>query len=817
MPPVTPRSDIETRPSSARRQRAAAVASLLLGVVAAAPLAAQPVVIDVRQAAFPAVSPTGCVARSGQWTPIVVSLRANTSDPLDVFLETECLDIDGDRVRFIEGPLVVTPGVERLAWLYAAGGTDGVLRINVLSQDGAVISRVDAPLFDLLPDNALLILDISQPQWTALQVLESQGAAAGEFGTRTHSRGVAVSRMPAANLPDRWWGLEAAQVIAWDTPDPGSLGQSQLTALIDWVRCGGQLIVGLGDAWPRIRGTALGAILPVSGDAPTEQVATLPFFLQRYGSVDVRRFERPINIAILRDAGATRMMTDQLPGGRPTPLLVTHPVGGGRVTVCATSLRDLTGAIPQLRREALLAQMLDVWRLDPAFVQRETEQAYLMQTYERDLYSRVVRPIEFQQLGSLLLVLAMLFVAGYIAISTLASWAWLHRKNLRHLSWTVFAGFAAAASLLSLGTVQLTRGWQNVQTISLLDVEAGAAAARGAVFFGYRSSGRQRDNLRLESEPNAPAAYLRGLARGPMEPSRFKTPDRYTARPKRGLLEDVLMRATLKQFEGYWAGSLDGTIRGQLVAGRDDGRLRPESYLVHDLGFDLAGGYLLYIDPRLRDDVGGDVPLRASTLNRPYRPLYRTVNAVPPAAGVLAISLGVLPPDTRADRLGEREYRALDEATERWLARTEPDDRNRPEPPTLWDVQVTHWAPGVVGTTGLLALDAIEADIAAALLLSTRNLYQHNAARGGFDSIGHPLNAVGLVDRDVSHWLARGQAVALLWARQPGPAQLVRDGSPLKNRGGLTLYRVRLPITYVGAPPARSESPGSESPESEIR
>lgn len=782
------------------------MAAMLSGLGQAAQ--GQPIVADVRQAGFPAVSMTGHVVRSGQWAPLVVSLRANGTEPIECYLETERLDIDGDRVRFVEGPIVVTPGVERLAWLYAATSSgDSTFKVSIVSADGAELSSAESPLFEWLSDSHELILDISQPQWTALQTLESKNAP-GELGARKYNRSFMVGRMPFAHLPDRWWGLESVDVIVWDQPDPSAVSTAQLAALIDWVRCGGQLVIGLGDAWPRVRNSPLAAILPVSGDGPTRQVAGLKFFLRQFAADEIESFKRPISVADLKYEGAWRVMDRLSDAHAPFPLIVMGAVGSGRVTVVAASLRDLTEP-PEVRTEKVLGQVLDYYALDPGFLQREADQAYLLTQYEKDLHSRLLRPIEFQQLGSLFLFIAICFVAAYAVASTVLSWWWLTRRKLTYASWSVFAGFAVAASLLSLGAVRLSRGWQDVQSVSLIDCEAGSSTARAGVYFGYRSSGRQRDDLSLSSEPNQPPAYVRGLSRGVIQTTEFKTPDRYTAHAKDGLLSNVLMRATLKEFEGHWSGALSGTIRGQLTASRRTGRILTDSYLVHDLPTTFQGGVLLYTDPRLNDQVG-DVPLRAAVHEVPYRLLYRGANRVPPSVNVLAVGLPQLPPNQRIAKLGEAEYANLDQREARWEssvdpadARARPDPRARPEPDSLWDKQVRSWAP--VAAASFLGLEAIEQDVAAALLLSTRNLYQHNAPNSDdFTAVGTPFGAHGLVDRDITHWLMRGQAVLLLWAREPAPAGLLRDGRPLRTYGGLTLYRVRVPIAYVDSPPPRT-------------
>jgi hypothetical protein len=356
-----------------------------------------------------------------------------------------------------------------------------------------------------------------------------------------------------------------------------------------------------------------------------------------------------------------------------------------------------------------------------------------------------------------------------------------------------------AASVLSLGTVGALRSLSGgVRSVCILDLEAGSSAVRGRCLFGYRSPIRQRADLELPGEAN----FLRPLPRSPRGASKYVTPARYVGLPTKAALNDVLMRATLKQVEGAWHGELDGTIRGDLVVDRHTGRLTAGSWVANDLNVDLAGGYLLFIDPR-QDETG--VPWRAAGLTTLYELGEEEggtpdVTVVPPAINILAVYLPKIPAGSQANGLGQAAYQRIDE---NWVAWARNRNRKRSEMlkggrdlPTLWHEQ-QGWAAGLTVTGLLTGLGAPECSL---LLASTRNYYLHN--RGDdFNAVGTPISTDGLPELDLTHWLVRGQAVLLAWAAAPGPPRLARSGKPLESLAGLSVYRVRMPIYYTGQPP----------------
>ncbi len=800
---------------------------LIATLLVTAELRAQVIDGEVTAAGFRSSWTSGpqYVIRAGQWAPVQVRLGIQGTQVFQGQLRVEARDLDGDFVAYRETPVTVTydaPG--KRAWCYAAWLSESISygnpgTVDVLDAAGALLRRLDIPPVELIRNDTLLVLDISRSRVKILDTLRTAPtwrALDDMPGERRFYRNVMVAAMPADELPDRWLGLEAVDVIVWDEPDPTLLSIAQLKALRQWVLHGGQLVIGLGSSWPRLRGSELETLLPFQGRAAerpgaaaghaTFEVTSLRQFFERLARPGPTSFPAPVTLANVEAApGALRSFRTQLPDGRVVDLFATHWPGSGRVTACAARLGDLA-AVPV--NEAFLDQVLDLSPVTPAFRESEINALQLVAglTEPRSLYHGITAAVSLPGWRGLLVLAAFAFVVAYIGVATLLSWWWLRHRRLTTLSWTVFAAVAVAASLLSLGTVAVLRGAsRGVQSFALVDAAAGSRSARARCYFGYVSPVRQRADLSLAGDN----AFLRPLAAGRWRSTFYATPERYSALAGTALLQDAPMRATLKQFEGFWQGELDGPIRAELTVDRASGALTPGSWIQNDLDVGLRGGCLLYVDPRFP----GDGALRPAGQTRNW---WGRAD-VPVSLNILAVPIGGLPAGGQVTNLGQAEYAAVAQARRRWESLSDRKPHTWPDLPTLWDAQQA-W----IGAARLRsALDAVDEIDRAALLASTRNCYLNCTAQNREDfntCTPHRITTDGLMNLDVTHWLMQGrvkaasatsadpllgQAVLLLLADDPGPARLRRNGRPLTAVGGRTLYRVRVPLSYRGEPPAR--------------
>lgn len=802
-------------------RRPTRVGAILLATLGGAAFCAgQPVSGKIVSAGFRADNQTGYVARLGQWIPIVCELRANQSDHFQGRLICEQRDLDGDRVAYVESPLVVTGGgADKRAWVYAASlgkSADVPRSVNVVADDGALITSLNTASAEVefLDDCTLLVLDLSDRPIARLQgrVQSSNAFSHDRFNDRNYLRDCVVSNMPCEQVPDRWYGLEAVDIVIWDKPQPSRLSNAQLEALATWVRFGGQLVLGVGASWSSIRGTALEPLLPYKGDEPNVEARRLGRFLDAFkvGAAVDDEFPHPISVCMAALAGGNEMRTwwDRLPDGRSVNLIVMNPVGAGRVTAVATAISDLLSVSV---KNDFYHQLLDLQPAAAPWLQAGRE-AFLGPLASGNLTQHITRPTDFGGVGAVLRFSVFAFVVAYIFVATLGSWWWLSRQSLAHFSWTVFALCAVVASVLGVVMVNLTRGLSTgLNAVQIVDLEAGQRQGAGPCWFGYASPLRQTIDLSLEGT----GSFLRPMTQSRlMSESEYSTPTQYEVVPARALLHRATMRASLKQLEGFWNGELDGTINGQIVLDGQTGRVSGESWVRNELGASITEAYLLYLDPRL----DASTIFRAAPNATDYRGVlnYRGDPAIS-AMNVLVAVVGPLKPGERSTAaIGGREYAVFDREYAAWQADLKPE--NEPSLPTLRRRQL-EWVRQFASVVPTLNADP---RFAGVLLASTRNLYLHmdEAVR----RMGIELSTDGMSDLDISHWLTRNEAVLIALTESPGPATLQRNGAPRPTDRGYTVYRVRMPVVQKGkwagprsapaegvAPPDASGTPQPEA------
>lgn len=800
----------QTQHQGNRRMSPTCTRCLLLSlIVLATPLSRAGVIYeegDVRLG-FPASALMRWAVREGQWFPIQVPLQLEATPDapvgMTVELRTESVDLDGDRVEYVRPDVTLTRGKPpQPVWCYAITQRSGMNPhdpptvpqfVDIVTPERGVVATVPLPPFEPIDPDKLLVLDLSQQSVVLLSQLERQQTVSDTLVGRSFYREIEVGRMRSADLPDRWFGLEAVDILVWDRPDFDQVGDTQVRALIEWVRRGGELIIGIGGQATAVSESRLAEILPLTLSGASRTVSGFERFHGDYRDetpVSAQQPQYAVAEATARD-DAVQLYWEMF-DNRPGPLLACWNVGSGRVTACTGSLRELLGPGVQ---PAALGELFDLNPTPPELLKAE-DQGYLNQGIPRRLFEPLVAQTQFAGVGYLFVLLATMFAAGYVLVAALVTWVWLQRLGRTTWSWPVFAVVAIAASALSLGAVRATRGLlSSAKSVAIVDLVAGERAGRGPCWFGYRSTTWDRlDNLWLPTVRDGNLAvgdnYLRPLTRARMT-ALYATPQRYFVTPSAAAADDVPMRATLKQFEGYWSGPLEGTIRGQVAVDRGSGRATPRCRLVNDLDVDLIGGYVFYVDPR----APGLPPARAGGNTLSYRP---DLGRVPPAHNVLVLRLGELKAgDQAAGQWGGKTYADLDQVIRSWDNSNSSNKGPRPDLPTLHEAQVGDPAWRRVSGTGLLVGPLTD----PVLLASFRDLYLHLDDALDVEDVGTRLDVSGVPDMDISHWLMRGQAVAILFADAPGPPRLYEGDRPLRTTSGRTVYRVRLPVVYEGRPP----------------
>lgn len=799
------------------------ILALFVALVATQFAAGQAIDATVKRIGFP--SANGDVVRDGQWVPIILELSMPGAGVFEGAIRVDARDRDGDFVEYMRSPILLNPeaGKKRF-WVYATFDRhrmppSGGYEATVLSADGNFSEKVEIGPFQTIRNDSALVVDISARPIIKLRTLGyggAEGIDSPSFISNDYTIPYVYSQLQTEDVPDRWFGLESVDTLVWDQPNPQQISNNQVEAIIEWVRRGGKLIVGIGDAWPRIQDSELAEIMPVSGSGQLLEAKRLVNFSDRYVSAFdnagtlVNSFRDPIAVA---DLSATRgaMVTfrDQvMPGAKPVDLIAMKHVGAGRVIAVTASLRDLT----TLRtKDEFAEELFDLSERSKKYNEAGLDKfsgmmsgAAILGPYE--IFDRVVAPINFTGKRQLFVLAALAFVAVYGLVATFGSWTYLHKLKKTGMSWTIFAGIAAAASALGLfavgATAQFRTGVHAVHVVDMLaDQPEADAIAHG--WYGYGSALRQSYDFSLAGRDS----FVRPLAMAQSLPSTYATASRYAADPVQGKLENVKVRATLKQFEGQWSGKLEGTISGRIVANRTTGKLTTGTVLRNDMPVPIRSGYLLYVDPRSTDGPLGALDRPTNGDHYLQKGGQSLMKEAPAALNVIAVALPQMDvgTDIKASAF-QRQYGPIAEDLARWERLTDAVRKKsrRPDLTTLHDLQ-QYWLRNVLKPPTGIAAGMMPESASSLMLASTLSLLHSTSGRDDFERPGLLVDAQGLPPMDITHWLQRGSAVLLLYSPEPADIPLQRGGSELRSKSGFSIYRVRLPMQYTGSPPDSGE------------
>ena len=644
-----------------------------------------------------------------------------------------------------------------------------------------------------ITDDDIVVLSISNAAIGRVQELTQprQGIVA--------SRQLHVGHMSPFDLPELWIGLEMVDYIVWDDARPEELTQRQVAALVAWVRQGGTLLLAASRSAGAIRlSEPLYAILPVEL-GPVKPIDNLPDIRRALlssiedgderWSEDNGWWELPFASAVaavdctLR-VGATHVSQDP---DVQSNILTRRDVGRGQVLFSGITLRDLFSgggdAVQFFRKLFDLGSTNNTERAIP-----ETE----------DLSPFVESAVSFAKSGSVFLGLAIIFSAGYVILATLGSWTALGVRGWRHHSWTAFGLVGVAASLLSVVAVNAIRGLgETLHQISIVDLSAGEAKGFATALFGIKTGTDRRMDFWLPADPlgatdpTSTNCFLRPMP----APRRFgggvrgySDPGEYGLVPAAAVINDVRIRATLKQLEGRWTGALGGTVTGELSAKGIE--LLDGSYVINNLGVDLKDCYLLHTAMDLKSD------------NR-----FRSRD-------IYAYPIGDLPANGAKIDLLDRCYPIdINESIAAHITASSLADAQQ-----RWGAELTGFLRGFRYTTEQGREVKLGQEKNALLLATTVGEYDPANDAGMAQALlgARTWSRSRLRQLDLRKHLRRDTAVLIGFTDDPGPVRLFRSSnggtfSPLEPEPAhsWTMYRIRLPVTVLDTPgePEDDDSP----------
>lgn len=573
--------------------------------------------LNVAHAGFPAISPAGDVFRYGTWVPIIVDIALVNESSFDGFVRTAQTDSDGDRCYdSVEVHLRAESGGTQRVFLYALASPndrDKGFDVELRDVEGDLVSVISEgrPTFRAEPVGDTVA--IAHDDLLVLSVSTGAAGRVADLADRTveYTRVVHVAHISPTDLPELHIGLDMVDCIVWDDSRPEQLTQKQLSAMIDWVKHGGTLLMAASTSSGSIRlSEELKRILPVElGELVT--VDNLP-------SVREKLLAAP-----KQEGEAAPVMSDwyHVPFPAPAPLVRCKLVPGAHVVEAEESVPVVTRRMVQRGNVIFSAITLRDLFSAPCTVEPFFQRLFYLLKHSPDqgdravpesIYDHVVSAVGFSASGTFYLLLAALFSIGYVAAATFGLWRYLGAKGWQKHSWTAFAAAGGVASVLSVMAVGAVRGiGDRLHQVTVIDLHAGEREAFGTGYFGLKTGIDKQVDVWLPDDWVAareePAAGLSSLRPLPVnsESSELRTsfadPAEYRVAPSMAAVQDVRIRATLKRFEGRWTGPLKGSVHGRIrMAGS---RILEGSFLANELGVPLKNCELLIPinDP---DEVG---------------------------------------------------------------------------------------------------------------------------------------------------------------------------------------------------------------------
>ncbi len=569
--------------------------------------------------------------KEGRWVPVRVDLTNDDGDLFNGWIEVRQPDRDGD-------PVVARQQISiresRRYFLYVPASKnrrETTFNVRVFAESGALVQLFNdrnEKIQELVPagqikpvnPNTLVILDISDGGLNQLRRMVD------DQKNKLSIEDVIVARCAPSELPDLVAGLEMADVIVWDAADPSAstIDLPQREALLEWVRRGGTLILGVGKNWEFVNRSAFGDLLPakLTGMATTSSSQVLSKhaceLLFGVASPVTPELRTPLKYCpIKRDSllpGAESVVPHETAESQADEyiLAAARPCGRGRIILVAAEMKELL----QLTStpNAFLRQLIRVRlaKQDASNNQQLNQFGGNPGYRDIDLHRFIEDTTSFEVTASVYFLFAFLFVVGYIVAATAGSWTWMKKRNLVRYSWPVFAVLSVGASATSLLAVRLVRGIGNsVESLTIVDGQAGSPDVGAVCYLGMKTASYSSADLSLptnwldiENSPENHASLRpRWYEQGYLQESTYSAGMEYSVAPIAGQLQDVLFRATSKQFEGRWAGTMPGRLNAALYRDRLNAiELRGESWIENKLGTDLDTCYLFFATRGFAED-----------------------------------------------------------------------------------------------------------------------------------------------------------------------------------------------------------------------
>ena len=440
------------------------------------------------------------VYRSNCWTPLRVRLDPTTPNAGEYKIKVQQLDLDKDRPGFtvripLNGRRDDGPNTQKF-WVYFRPhpyglGTDdsgtGNLKVFLCRLDG--VHLIQLPVTIQYAQDLEMRSSFEAGLSRKLVLVVADAGSAVAFQAYDNMRGlleqVILKRVQPLDLPNLVLGYESVDAIIWMNSDPGALSPETATAIQDYVREGGRLIVCQSRQWQRTMSTWQGDLLPVmvAGVEDVPQAVGLEV-LRKWALTGIAPATRPgdekLTVPLARAyTKPGSVVVRYIDAPIRAPYLVRWTVGTGTVSWLAQDLGDRSLRAPSDSGAwdwaRIWDQVLDIRNdaVPEAARNLPTAAGRKYASYEGgpsvDLSAEIVRQTELTGKGRNLVALALLFFLAYWAVAGPGAYLYLLKRNRVGMSWFAFAVCGIAATVLTVGITRLVlRGPAQVQHVTFV-------------------------------------------------------------------------------------------------------------------------------------------------------------------------------------------------------------------------------------------------------------------------------------------------------------------------------------------------------------
>lgn len=410
--------------------------------------------------------------RPGCAFPVAVVLEAQQTRAAGTIELTA--DTGSESVATYRTAYDITPGTSYLYFLYphCSSGTDAY-KLTIRDDRGRIIWE-ETPGMSFHNSESYMVGIIDSLPVPGL----------GQRKPAEKTVGLEAALIPKDFMPKKACGYGPVDVLVWPSPDPSGLESPQETALADWVRSGGRLVLATGAGWQGVDKSFLSELVPgkLTGVAEATDFAELDRIGGKQDSQDV-----PMLATVIENTSGELMLSSDT-----GPIVLRKRVGFGEVIFvafdpCAKPFRGWRGG------EDFWSWLFDLDRPERPSVQPDTQEywGYTGEVTASAAVSRAlgrfpkVRPISFAFVAMFLLVYVVLIgPVDYIVL-----------KRLKRLEWTwfTFPTVALVATLVAFWAISASRTVRvYINEVAVEDWSADGKARRHASFVTLLSPRNRR-------------------------------------------------------------------------------------------------------------------------------------------------------------------------------------------------------------------------------------------------------------------------------------------------------------------------------------